>query len=150
MSRVGVERLAQLEHRPHVQQVLDHDGELRLPAGGDALHAVGNAVHLGEQQAAFVQQLAGRCGGGGLAPLPVEQQHVECLFHLADAVTQGAGHQIQGTRSRSKTAVFGHRLQHAQVGRAEAVLNGGLRHGSKNLMKNVNIMRCFWRVRNLQ
>ena len=97
-----------------------------------------------------MQQFAGGGGGRGLASLAVEQQHVQRLFHLADAVAQGAGHQIQCACSGGKTAMLGHGLQHAQVGGAEAVLNGGLRHGSKNLMNDVNIMRRFWRVRNLQ
>ena len=60
VRRERVERLAQLEHRRARDHAVDGDRELRLPAGGDALDAVGDRVHLLEQAAAFVEQLAGR------------------------------------------------------------------------------------------
>jgi len=63
----AAEGLDELEHGGHRQHVVDADRQLRLPATGDAPHAVDDGVHLLEQAAALLQQLAAGLGGRGRA-----------------------------------------------------------------------------------
>ncbi len=55
------------------------------------------------------------CSGElGLARRPVEQQHVQRLFHLPHPVTQGAGHHAHVAGGGGKAAMLGNDLQHGE------------------------------------
>ncbi len=124
----GVKGFDQIQQGGTVDHAVDHDGQLRLPAGGHALDAVGHGVHVLQQTVGFLQQGLAGFGGLGLARAAVEQQHIQRLFHLAHAVGQGAGDQAQGARGGGKAAGVGDHLQHGQTVGGEHV--AGLGHGS--------------------
>jgi hypothetical protein len=119
--------LHQFHHHRRGDDGVHRDGELRFPAGGDSLHAVGDRVDLGEQARSLAQQL--RTGGGRLC-LPraaVEQQDIECLLELADPIGDCAGRQAEVTRGRGETSCLRHGLQQGQRVGSEGV--AGCRHG---------------------
>lgn len=70
----------------------------------------------------------GLCGLG-LAGAAVEQQYIQRVFDLPNAVGEGAGHQPQLPGGGGKAACFGNHLQHGQAVRCEdvaSVLHGRL------------------------
>ena len=122
---LGVERAAQVEHRRARDDVVDGDAELRLPAGGDPLDAVRDRVHLVEQAAAFVEQLAAGGGQRRLARAAVEQQHVERVLELAHVVGQRRRHLAELARRRGEAAAARDRVHHRQrVGRQDVARLG--------------------------
>ena len=103
--------------------------ELRLPARGHPAHAVGHGINVLQQPAALAQQLGPGLCGLGLAGAAVEQQHIQRVFDLPNAVGEGAGHQPQLPGGGGKAAGFGNHLQHGQAVRCEdvaSVLHGRL------------------------
>ena len=100
----GVEGLAELEQRAARHDRVGGDGELRFPAGGHALDALGHGVQLVEQVLSGPQQLGAGGGELGAARAAVEQQHVQRVFDLAHPVGQGAGHHAQLARRRRHAA----------------------------------------------
>ena len=135
-GRVGrVEGLAQIHHHALIDDGVKHQGELALPAGGHTLDPVRNAVHVAQQTHALAQQLMA-CGGQlGLARRPVEQQHVQRLFHLPHPVTQGAGHHAHVAGGGGKAAMAGNGLQHGQGVRGQDI--AGRRHGQGFIVQTI-------------
>ena len=111
----GIEGLDQVEQGGLGDHAIGDQGELRLPSGGNAAHAVRHGVDVLQQADALGQQGLARLGGLGLAGAAVEQQHIQRFFHLAHAVGQRTGHQVQLSRRSGKTASVGNGLQHGQA-----------------------------------
>ena len=109
-----IERLHQIEQRAAGEGVVHGDGQLALPAGGDAAHAVGHGVHFGQQTAAFNQQLLAGGGQHCLSRAAVEQQHVERVFQLSHAVSQRGRHFADLAGGGGKAAGSGDGVHHRQ------------------------------------
>jgi len=123
--RVGVERGAQVEDRRARDDVVDGNRELRFPAAGDALDAVGDGVDLLEQAAAFVEQFLA-CGGQRRLPrAAVEEEDVEGVLELADVVGEGGRDLAELARGGGEAAAAGNRVHHRQRLRGEDVARLG-------------------------
>jgi hypothetical protein len=125
----GVEGLAEFKQGGAGNDGIGRDGELRLPAGGHALDALGHGIKLVQQVFAGTQQLGAGGRELGAARAAVEQQHVERVLDLAHAVGQRTGHHAQLARGGGHAAEPGHGFEQAQVLRREGGALGGGGHG---------------------
>ena len=116
-----VERLAQLEHRDARHHAVYRNRQLRFPAGGHPLDAVGDGIHLLEQAPPFVEQFLAGSSQPGLARAPVEQQHIERVFELAHVVGQRRRHLAELACRRGEAAGAGDDIHHRQRFRGEDV-----------------------------
>ena len=123
----GIERLAELEHGEARDHAVDRHAELGLPAGRDALDPVRHRVHLVEQAPTFAQQFLAGGSEAGLARAPVEEQHIERVFELADTVGERRRHLAQLARRRGETAGARDHIHHGQGIRGQDIAAGAHR-----------------------
>ena len=124
----GQKSLAQVHHHALRNDAVHRHREQGFPTGGHPFDPVGHHIDVVQQAARFTQQFFASGRRAGLAGTAVKQQHIQGVFDLPHAVSQGAGHQVEFAGGRGKTAFRLDGLQHEQgIGREPifGALHGG-------------------------
>ena len=112
-----------LRHGPdpsHRHDGVDGDGEIGLPPGRDALHALLQRCGLVEQHASLLEQEPAGRRGRGAASAAVEQQHVELVLQPPHRVGDGGRHPVEAPRRPGEAAAAGDGVEHEQRVEVEA------------------------------